>query len=261
MLRSFLFFLLFLSFSTPGLAAPLRVLFDQGHAQFFTIDKEGDLHLGQLAERFRRNGWQVDATTDPITPRSLADADALIVSGAFQPFSPIEVEAIAGFLENGGRLAVMLHIAPPLSSLLERLGVAYPQGVVREGDPALVIAGDPLSFKTTGLKDHPLTKDLAYFSVYGAWPLIAQSERVHVIAATSPKAWVDLDRDQRPSPGDPVREYAILVAGRVGRGEFAVFADDAIFQNRFLQGENEKLADNLVSWMGRGRTVEHRKME
>jgi len=36
----------------------------------------------------------------------------------------------------------------------------------------------------------------------------------------------------------------VLVTGQVGNGAFAVFGDDAIFQNKFLYGTNRKLAAN-----------------
>jgi hypothetical protein len=41
----------------------------------------------------------------------------------------------------------------------------------------------------------------------------------------------------------------VVIAGSLGRGEFAVFGDDAIFQNRFLKDENLLLGKNLVKWM------------
>lgn len=244
-----IFMLFFLMFSTQGLAAQHRVLFDQGHGQAFTIEKDGDLQLSQLADRLRDNGWQVAATPAPLTPQLLNEVDALIISGAFKPFSDTEIKTIGGFLQNGGRLVVLLHIAPPLVPLLAELGVASANGVVRERDKSLIIGGEPLYFKVANLKEHTLNKGLAYFSLYGGWPLAALHGGVRTIASTSPMAWIDLDRDQALSSKDAVQEFGVLVTGNIGKGEFAVFADDAIFQNRFLKGENETLVENLSLWM------------
>lgn len=254
-MRHILLITLLLSFvfSHSCLAAAPRVLFDQGHAQAFTIEKEGELQLGQLAEQFRVDGWQVAAMNHPLSSELLAGVDALIISGAFKPLSEAEINAIGGFLNNGGRLAVMLHIAPPLVPLLGKLGVASANGVVREGGKDLILDGEALNFKVSKLTPHPLTKGLSSFSIYGSWPLLPVSEIAQTIASTSATAWVDLNKDKKLSPKDAMQEFGVLVAGKVGKGEFAVFADDAIFQNRFLKGENEKLAENLSRWMMQGK--------
>lgn len=238
-----------LTFSNLSLATPFKVLFDQGHGQAFTIEKGGDLQLGQLASKLRGDGWQVIATRDSLTPQRLTQVNALIIAGAFKPCSETEIRAISGFLNNGGRLVVLLHIAPPLVPLLTELGVAVGNGVVREWDKSLIIDGEPLYFKVSNLKAHPLNKGLEYFSLYGGWPLLPIRKGVNTIASTSPMAWIDLNRDQILSHNEPVQEFGVLVVGNVGLGKFAVFADDAIFQNRFLRGENEKLLENLSGWM------------
>ena len=245
--------LLLLACSTPALTAGPRILFDQGHGQAFTIDQDGELQLGQLAEQFRSSGWQVDASSGPLTPANLANIDALVISGAFKPLNDAEISAIGDFLQSGGRLAIMLHIAQPLVPLLGRLGVASANGVVREGNNELILDQEPLNFKVMNLSKHPLNKGLPYFALYGGWPLLPTHDNARAIAMTSPTAWVDLNRDKILSPKDAMQEFGVLVTGAIGKGEFAVFADDAIFQNRFLSGENVKLAENLSRWMMQGK--------
>ncbi|HKJ05647.1 MAG TPA: DUF4350 domain-containing protein [Geopsychrobacteraceae bacterium] len=256
-MRSILLLILFLIIAIPdqGLTAAPRVLFDQSHGQAFTIEKEGELQLSRLAEQFRSQGWQVSSTTNPLTRQTLADVDALIISGAFKPLSEAELNAVGRFLLNGGRMAVMLHIAPPLVPLLGKLGVASANGVVREGETTLILDGEALNFRVNKLEKHPLTSGLTEFSLYGGWPLLPTAEHARTIARTSPTAWVDLNKDRILSPRDAVREFGVVIAGTVGKGEFAVFADDAIFQNRFLQGENKRLADNLGRWLQGGSTL------
>ena len=48
-----------------------------------------------------------------------------------------------------------------------------------------------------------------------------------------------------------MQSFAVVLAGHRGRGWFAVFGDDAIFQNQFLVGGNLALATNLVTWLRR----------
>lgn len=231
--------MLFLSFCNLSLATPLRVLFDQGHGQAFTIEKDGALQLGKLADMLRGDGWQVDATTALLTSQLLTEVNVLIMSGAFKPLSEAEIKDVVDFLYSGGRLVVTLHITPPLALLLEELGVASANGVVRERDKSQILDGEPLNFKVSNLKEHPLNEGLKSFSLYGGWPLLPLHEGVRMIASTSPKAWVDLNRGRVLSSKDVVQEFGVLVTGNIRKGEFAVFADDAIFQNRFLKGENE----------------------
>lgn len=243
--------LFLLSFASSGIAAP-TVLFDQGHGQAFTIEQKGELQLGELAALFRADGWQVASSSGAVTPQLLQNVDALVISGAFKPFAPAEIEAIANFVAGGGRLTVMLHIAPPLVPLLHRFGVVTANGVVQEGSQSLILDGQALNFKVANLQNHPLNQGLTHFSLYGGWPLLPQGENTLSVASTSPTAWVDLDRDKVLSLNDAVQEFSVLVTGKVDQGEFAVFADDAIFQNRFLKGVNVRLAKNLSRWLLQG---------
>ena len=46
-----------------------------------------------------------------------------------------------------------------------------------------------------------------------------------------------------------MQSFSVLVSGPHGSGELAVFGDDAMFQNRFLTGQNLELAHNLAAWL------------
>ncbi|PLY03935.1 MAG: DUF4350 domain-containing protein [Desulfuromonas sp.] len=251
-MRLFLLMILFLPLSFPGsvsAAGGARILFDQGHGQVFTIEGDGELQLGQFAEHMRATGSQVISTQEPLSSEALTGVDALVISGAFRPLSAAELKAIEIFLAEGGRLAIMLHIAPPVAPLLNHLGVVTANGVVREGREDLVIDGDALNFRVVDLQNHPLNQGLTSFSLYGSWPLLAEGKTVSSLALTSATSWVDLNRDNQLSPRDAQQEFSVLVAGTRGKGEYAVFADDALFQNRFLKGDNVRLAENLGRWL------------
>ena len=96
---------------------------------------------------------------------------------------------------------------------------------------------------------HPLTAGLSDFALYGAWALQPTAAVTEVLAKTSAHSWVDLNRDRTYNPGDAMQPFAVLVAGTSGQGRYAVFGDDAIFQDRFLEGNNRQLADNLAHWL------------
>ncbi len=236
-----------LFFSAPVHAEHPRILFDQGHGQAFVIEKNDDLQLSGLARTFANQGYEVSSTAHPLTSQLLDQTDALVISGAFTPFSTAEIARIRQFVAAGGRLVIMVHIASPVLPLLLNLGVDIANGVIREKQQ--ILDNQPLNFRTSSLQPHPLTKNLDFFSLYGSWPVRPISANGQILAFTSARSWVDLSGDQQQSPGDAVQSFGVLVENRINRGKLLVFGDDALFQNRFLNDNNQRLAANLGRWL------------
>jgi hypothetical protein len=149
-------------------------------------------------------------------------------------------------MKGGGKLAVMLHIAPPLGSLLDRLQIGYTNGIINETQN--VIDKDPMNFRVAHIGGHPVMNGLHDFSLYGVWGLINRDQSARIVAATGPNAWIDLDRD-KVQKKETTAAFGVAVAGEVGQGGFLVFGDDAIFQNKFLDKNNKALAANLAAWL------------
>ena len=248
-----IFSILTLFFSTVQAHSGTKVLFDQGHGQRFLIERGGDLDLSLLAGTFRDLGHEVSTTSAPLTEKLLAGIDILLISGPFQPYSREEIEVVTHFVERGGAVCITLHIAPPLFSLLRRLGVDHSNSIIHEEEG--VIEANSLDFRVTRLEKHPLFQGISQFSLYGAWALLDKRAGVRSIARTSPSAWVDLNGNGRFDPGDARQSFAVAVAGESGKGRFVVFGDDAIFQNKFLKEENLLLARNLALWLAGVRQV------
>ena len=248
MSRSVLFIFMALFFSTITLhnAAAQTVLIDSGHNERFKIEEKGPLHLSGFAEILQAAGARIEVLSEPISDKSLESADSLIISGAFAPLKPAEVEAVVRFMQRGGKLAIMLHIAPPLKSLLDRLKISYTNGVILEDEN--VIDNVNLNFRVNRFGNHPVLQGVNSFSLYGAWGLINQDESARVIASTSPIAWIDLDRSKIKKK-ETTGSFGVMIAGDLGNGGFLVFGDDAIFQNKFLDENNKALAVNLANWL------------
>lgn len=222
-----------------------NVLFDEGHNQRFVIEKKGDLQLSGLADLIRGKGLTVASTDKQLSDESLKDISALVISGPFQALKPEEIESVVRFVERGGRVAAMLHIGAPLAGLLARLDVDHSNAVLHERKN--VIDSD-INFRVTGLSNSPLFAGLEQFSVYGCWAL-DPGKAGTPIAYTSSTAWVNLDGDKKFSKGDVSGIFNVAVAGGLGAGSFVIFADDAIFQNRYLDEDNKRLAENLADWL------------
>lgn len=226
---------------------PKQVLFDQGHGQAFTVEQEGPLHLGEFSAIIAKSGLIIRSVSSELTADQFIDVDGLIISGPFKPYSKAEISAVTDFINRGGRVVIMLHVAQPMWNLLDKLGVDVANGVLRE--QSNLMDALPTNFNVVDFSAHTITHGLSTFDLYGGWPLRPAEEHVRTIARSSDKAWVDLNRDEILNQGDVVQQFGIIVTGTIGKGEFVVFADDAIFQNRFLGKDNRALAKNLGQWL------------
>ena len=223
------------------------VIFDQGHGQKFVIEKEGALQLSGLSGLLKKEGYDVKVNAGQINDAALNTADVLLISGAFQPFSPEEINAIIRFLERGGKLCVMLHIPQPLTGLMNRLKVYASNGVIQEQENTINNA--PKEFFITDMEKHEITMGLKKIGVHGAWALMTDSTTAQIIARTGPKAWIDLNGDGKFNETDVRQSFGVVIAGALGKGRYIIFGDDAIFQNKFLDQENMPLGKNLADWM------------
>lgn len=239
-----LFLLLLLPPVVAG-AAPPVVLFDQAHAEQFLAQGEDGLGLSQLAALFTAQGFEVRTTQQPLAAQSLDEVAAVVISGPFTPLTKEEITSLDAFVQRGGRLAVMLHIAAPLSELLGRFGVIHSNGVIRETGTS-VLANEALNFRVAHLEADPLLAGLPHFAVYGSWALATEDERAGLLATSSERAWVDLNGNHQLDQGDAVQPFGIVALVKHGGGEVLVFGDDALFQNRYLIGSNLKLGENLA---------------
>jgi hypothetical protein len=246
--RLFLVALLLFAMTGNTLAATDKspvVLFDEAHGEQFLPRQEGPLALTELANIFATQGFTIRSGKEPLTPASLAEVDAVVISGPFAPFAAAEIDALYAFVARGGRLTIMLHVAPVVSQLLARFDVLHSNGVIREAAP-VQIAGEALNFQVTRLEKEALFAGIDDFAVYGCWALASAGEFARIAARSGDSSWIDLNKDRNYTEEDAMQSFGIVALGEVGEGNFVIFGDDAIFQNRFLSGANRQLAANLV---------------
>lgn len=239
-----LFALMLLPATASFAGEPPTVIFDHGHGQRFMVNKVGGLHLSGLGRLFDKAGYKLMLAPGKATPHMLSYADVFVISGPFLAYTPEEAEALHDFVGKGGRLAVMSHITMTLDEVFKRFGLTTSSGVIQEKEG--LIDGKPTDFYVTGPAKHPLFEGLSRFAVYGAWGLGAEGDGVSVIAETGSGAWLNRERAGSRGGDEKGAPYGLVVAGRLGKGKFVFFGDDAIFQNKFIKDENEALAVNLV---------------
>ena len=223
------------------------VLFDEAHGQLFHVGKSGDLDLSSFGDVFKTEGIDVKINSEELRDASFNGIDALVISGPFSAMEAPELGSVLHFIQKGGRLCLMLHIPFPVAPLLQELAVRYSVAPVNER--INIIGNDAKNFTIRSLQSHAITNGLQSFNIYGTWGLINAADNAKVIASASPSAWIDKNRNNTLDRGDGIYPYGVLVVGTLGKGSFAVFGDDAIFQNKFLVKENLQLAKNLARWL------------
>lgn len=222
------------------------ILFDQGHGQRFVIERNGELDLSSWAELFKAQGVEVVSSQAPLDQLNLDAYTALIISGAFKPFSSAERRHLLQYVEQGGSVVILLHVGPLNGELLADLGVGVSNGVIF--DPAQRIGESSSDFSVVLTESHPLLHGIEQLKVYGIWALNPGTHAQSLFNA-SPAAWMDLNRNRQQDSAEPVAPFSLAVTGFRGLGRFVVIGDDAVFQNRFLVDENRQLASNLVDWL------------
>ncbi|MCB2183689.1 MAG: GldG family protein [Desulfobulbaceae bacterium] len=244
-LKTTFFVTFFLMICQAASAGPF-VLFDQAHGQHFLVEKNGALDLSGLATLFTEQGATIKTSSAAISDTLLNEVDVLIISGPFAPITQNEAISIMKFLYRGGKLALMMHISQPFGTLLPQLGIAVSSAAVSEQEN--IIGTNAKDFQVKDLKSHPLTTGLTSFNVYGGWALLNTKSGVDIVGQTTHKAWVDLNQNGELNEKDAMQSFAMVLAGQMGKGSFAVFGDDAIFQNQFLKDGNLLLGRNLALW-------------
>lgn len=245
--KIFLLVIFLLIFNYSFAEQSTNVLFDEGHGQAFVISKDGKLHLSKLADILKKEGIKVSSSNITLSPELLSNFQTLIISGPFKPFSKEEIDNLVNFVQAGGKLFVMLHISQPAKELFEKFGLTITNGAVSEKED--LATGKNTDFFVKDFLPHPITKNIKKFAVYGSWGLVSENKDVKLIATSSINSWIDLNRNGVYDEGEPKGPFGIVATGELGRGTFVFFADDAIFQNSFINDANLELAENLAKFL------------
>lgn len=125
------------------------VRWDESHGQYWDLAK-----VGRFAALAADRGYDVEPAS-AIDERTLAGADGLVIATPPRPFSPIELDVLAGFVAGGG--ALLLHdqadfrgldATANLNAIAERLDLAFRFNADRVTD-AVHNAGAPFVPLTT----------------------------------------------------------------------------------------------------------------
>jgi len=233
--------------SLSGSAVSAEVYFDTSHRVIFHPSSEQHLGLKKFVSLFSEGGNNVEIGDYPLGILDTGAVDVLVLPGSMVPYSEEEIAFIEKFVNKGGRLLVLLHIAPPLARLTERFGIILSNAVISENEN--LIDGKSQDFLAKDIASHELTKGVSGIALYGSWGLLAEGPG-KVIASTSENAFADFNRNRRLDRGEPKVKMGVVAVSNYGKGKVVVVADDAPLANAFLDiGDNRKFAKNIVSWL------------
>jgi len=235
-----------------------KVYFTTGHGER-TLENE----LYQFRTFLTGEGYEVETVNLAQNGQVPEDAAVLVVAGPTRDFDPQEIEAVHAFIDEGGRLLLLLD---PASANLERIanaltpwGIAFRMDVVV--DPVQHYFIDPLS-PIPSYERHAVTEDLIDEGLGIVLPrsrsLVVQEPeragvRVQPIFYTSDQAWGETQLQGRQLAKDPEDAAGPLTLGAaveagaarlvaVGSSSFAT--NDAIT----FQGNVDFLM-NSVNWL------------
>lgn len=105
-------------------SATINILYDWGHS-------EHGVGWDQFQKYLAENRYNVTTTTSELTNETLSHYDVLIITVATKPFSNSEIDAVVGFVENGGGLLLLgedrnwTGYLPAMNPLASRFGFTF----------------------------------------------------------------------------------------------------------------------------------------
>ncbi len=197
-----------------------------------------------------------------------AHCKAVIHAGPRKAYPKGVVKVLRAYLQSGGAALLLYDLAfqpgPPLTGLLQELGISLPPAVVHE--PSSHLEGKQTTLAVTGYDPHPITAQVSLTMYPGARPLLlvapASGLRTRALIQSTPRATVEAVRD---GSSDTSRSYlaepptaphvlAAVVEGTLPgapRPMRAVVVGDADFARNSLlpYAANGDLALGMVRWL------------
>src|SRR5262245_37955342 len=183
---------------------PKKVAWVVGHGELDleNFDRGGASEAKRLIEQ---EGYKVDPLTLLAANDIPSDVAVVVLAGPRQPLLPQESDVLTKYLDNGGKLLVMLDPRSPgnPSDLLGKWGVEVGQGVVLDFDSPL--QGDPLSPVVTRYTPNAIMRNVdagstRYVTVFPGATMVRAKQgadpqlQVQAIAESSPgRSWLESD--------------------------------------------------------------------
>ena len=250
------------------------VYFLQGHGERDIESFNRSAGFSSLAQEIKRDNIDVRKLILGEKQSIPEDCDALVIAGPDKRISEQELNLIRNYLEQKGRLLVMLDAMTQtgLEAMMADWGIRLADDVVV--DATRTLSGRELFI--TKYEPHPITSKLKnetsiLYLPRSVEPAVSAEEaggapdkpRVMPLAASSEAGWAESDLTQNPMKFDAGRGPAGAGFGRRGRGarsgpgidvqirptRVVVFGDSDFVSNAALTGGNTDFFMSALNWL------------
>ncbi len=255
-----------------------KILFTTGHGEH-SLDDQSGRGLSGAHQILGRDNFELEEWASLGKPAVPAGTDLLVIAGPTGSFVQPELNAFSAYLNNGGRMLVLLDptlspaggsglVSTGLESWLARFGIQAGQNIVVDPSNPLPFFG-PETIFSKEYGDHPVTRALAEGDlpvllsvvrsvVPGSAPGINASE----LLRTSAEGWGETDlvnlnqvgRDAQDLAG-PVSIGVVAESGSTAPGKrpmrLVAIGDSDFAANQLMQANvgNTVLLSNALNWL------------
>jgi gliding motility-associatede transport system auxiliary component len=251
-----------------------KILFTTGHGEH-SLDDQSGRGLSGAQQLLGSDNFELEEWASLGKPAVPEGTDLLVIAGPAGSFVPPELNAFSAYLNNGGRMLLLLDPTPDptggaglvstgLEGWLSRFGIKTGQNIVID-PPNMLPFGEIMFAKDYG--DHPITKALAEGNravllsvVRSVAPGSAPGIKLTELVRTSPEGWGETDlinttaHDPRDVAG-PVSIGVVAESSSTAPGKqpmrLVVLGDSDFAANQLLEArpENKVLLSNALNWL------------
>ncbi len=165
--------------------------------------------LSRLQDALSKQGYDIQ-TLDLATLERAIQASVLVIASPSEPIPAEQADAIASFVQTGGRLLLLADPGKPipLAPLLASWGITMGEGILADSQDRLG-RGSPTALLVRTFTTHDITEDFTapiLFPVSRAVSFDADTAPEWdsmSLAQTSPQSWEETDRTRTPPTFDP----------------------------------------------------------
>jgi ABC-type uncharacterized transport system involved in gliding motility auxiliary subunit len=252
---------------------PRKVYFLTGHGEPGIDDEKSEAGYKRAEIALHDEGYEVSSLSLVDKDEVPKDASAIVIVSAEKALFPNEVDALAAWLDRGGRVMILLEpgLESGLGKILDAFAIDVGDNLVVEPNPAARAFGfGPDAFIVQKFEQHPITEGLRGQAALFYWarsvsPRVGATQvRTTTLVQTGPTSWgetkfreggeVSRDEDDVPGPV-PVAvastKDTMSAQSRVNdQARLVVMGDASFANNRFApMGGNGDLFANAINWL------------